>query len=385
MVSETFDLAVVGAGVLGCFHAYHAAKRGLRALLIERNPMPGDASARNFGMIAGTLVDRASELAPYAQATRELYLAIQAETEIGVRRSGSIYLAETPMENQVLREFAAAPGGLRCVYLSGDDARHSYGFIDPAYCRGALHFPDDLTIDPQTLLRGLLGHLTEQLGVAYMPSTTVISAEDDGDGCALHTADGRTLRAARAIICGGAEYRTLFPHHLREAGLQVCKLQMLRTAPQPAGWLPHAVLSGLSIRRYPAFHSCPSYPQLLAEPVAQELADFGIHLLLKQAPDGSVIVGDSHEYADVGAASGLEERTSGAINEAILAYGRRMVRLPSWSIAALWNGFYTVNPDGPIYRATVGRSIHIVTGIGGRGMTIGAGYCAHSLEQILAA
>ena len=43
--SYTFDLIVVGAGVLGTFHAYHAQGRGLKVALVERNGAPDRATA----------------------------------------------------------------------------------------------------------------------------------------------------------------------------------------------------------------------------------------------------------------------------------------------------------------------------------------------------
>ena len=42
------DVIVIGAGVLGTFHAYFAAQKGCTTLLIERNAFPNDASTRNF-------------------------------------------------------------------------------------------------------------------------------------------------------------------------------------------------------------------------------------------------------------------------------------------------------------------------------------------------
>ena len=47
----TWDLVVIGAGVLGTFHALFAAQQGWRTLLIERGELPREASVRNFGLI----------------------------------------------------------------------------------------------------------------------------------------------------------------------------------------------------------------------------------------------------------------------------------------------------------------------------------------------
>src|SRR5438270_13703396 len=51
MAESRWDVVVVGAGVLGTFHAYFACQRGLRTLLIERGTLPGQASVRNFGLV----------------------------------------------------------------------------------------------------------------------------------------------------------------------------------------------------------------------------------------------------------------------------------------------------------------------------------------------
>jgi len=62
--------------------------------------------------------------------------------------------------------------------------------------------------------------------------------------------------------------------------------------------------------------------------VDEQIRAYGIHLLFKQAADGAVIIGDSHEYSAIEHASALEESTSSAINAAILRYGRQMLDLP---------------------------------------------------------
>src|SRR5215469_17162255 len=86
------DIIVIGAGVLGTFHAYFAAQKGYKTLLVERNPFPSDASTRNFGMAVQTIVETDSEWAGFARASREIYQALQQQLELGVRHAGSLYL-----------------------------------------------------------------------------------------------------------------------------------------------------------------------------------------------------------------------------------------------------------------------------------------------------
>jgi FAD dependent oxidoreductase TIGR03364 len=379
------DVLVIGAGVLGTFHAYFAAKKGYKTILLERNQFPSDASTRNFGMIVQTIVETDSEWSQFALASREIYQAIQAETDITVKNPGSLYLASTEIEQRVLQEFASTYASTYfCHYLNAAEVLSRYPFVQAAYCQGALHFPNDLTIEPRYLLRNLLPFVQQNGPVEYIPQTTVVAIETSGQGYRIKDARGNIFTAEHIFVCSGAEYQTLFPELFQASALRVCKLQIMQTVAQPERILPHALLSGLSIQRYPAFASCPSYHLLKEQPADEYIHEYGIHLLFKQAADGTVIIGDSHEYSTFEEANRGEEYTNCHINEVILRYGQRMITLPSWDVQTLWNGYYLIHPQRPIYSETLDGAIHIVTGIGGKGMSTGPGFAKKHIDTVFA-
>ncbi len=378
------DVIVIGAGVLGTFHAYHAACQGYKTLLLERNVLPSAASTRNFGMVMRTIVETGGAWAEYARLSQEIYRRLQYDHDITVAEAGSLYVASTALESQVLAEFAQRYGQeYSCTYLTASEALRRYTFLQQAYCQGVLHFPEDLVIEPQQMLRQFIAYLVAQNTIEYRPQTTVIAVEARGEGCIVRSADGKTFTADHVFVCSGVEYRTLFPASFIKSQLQICKLQMMRTVPQPGPLLPHALLSGLSIMRYPAFKTCPSYTRLAEQEVDQSVRDYGIHVLFKQAVDHSIIIGDSHIYTSCSEASGGEEYTDWQINEAIVRYGQWMLNLPTWKIQQLWNGYYMVNPHSDIYTETIDGVIHIVTGIAGKGMSTGPGFSYHHIKQTL--
>ena len=379
------DVIVIGAGVLGAFHAYFAAQKGYKTLLLERNALPTDASTRNFGMVVQSIVEAEGEWAEYAHVSREIYQAIQQECDISVNVPGSLYLASTEAERIVLEEFAQLYASTyNCEYLSTTEARYRYPFAQADYCQGALHFANDFTIEPRRLLKQWIPYFTEQEQVRYVPYTTVISVESSGKQCIVKDARGNKFTAEQVFVCSGAEYRTLFPDFFRTSGLRICKLQMMQTVALPVRTLPLSILSGLSILRYPAFKSTPSYDKLRQQPVEDDLREYGIHLLFKQAADGSVIIGDSHEYSDFQDASIGEEYTNCRINDAILRYGKRMLDLPSWEIEKTWNGYYLLHPQREVYTETLDGNIHITTGIAGKGMSTGPGFSREHVNKVLA-
>jgi len=377
------DIIVIGAGVLGTFHAYFAAQRGYKTLLIERNTFPGDASTRNFGMIVRSIVETGGEWSTYARTSQEIYQSIQQQHDIGVQVKGSLYIASTDLERTVLQEFtqAFAPA-YNCRFLEAAEALDCYPFIQTSYCRGALLFPDDLTLEPRSMLRQLIPYIVQTAPVEYIPNTTIVEVESSGSQCLTRDAKGNTYTADRVFICSGADYRILFPEFFLRSGLTICKLQMMQTVPQPQ-ILPHSILSGLSIERYPAFKSCPSYPLLQEQAVDQRIRDYGIHLLFKQASDGSIIIGDSHEYSSFEDANTGEESTNCLINETVLSYGRRMITLPTWDMQKLWNGYYLIHPGRQVYSETIEERIHIVTGIAGKGMSTGPGFSRQHIGAVL--
>src|SRR5919201_4720332 len=104
-MAESFDDAVVGAGILGLAHAYHLARRGRRVAVFERGPRAQGASVRNFGMIwpIGQAPGRMHRL---ALRSRDHWLDVLRAADLWHAQTGSLHLAYRDDEAAVLREFA---------------------------------------------------------------------------------------------------------------------------------------------------------------------------------------------------------------------------------------------------------------------------------------
>ncbi|MFN9862007.1 MAG: FAD-dependent oxidoreductase, partial [Bacteroidota bacterium] len=99
---KQFDLIVVGSGVLGTFHAYHAAKKGKLVLLLEKDNQPMQATVRNFGQIVPSGMGK--EWFQFGVRGTEIYNTIQAEADISIRNNGSVYIASDADEQQLIHE-----------------------------------------------------------------------------------------------------------------------------------------------------------------------------------------------------------------------------------------------------------------------------------------
>ncbi len=376
------DLLIVGGGVLGAFHAYHALELGLSVALLERHAEPRGASVRNFGQIVP------SGLAPgrwreYGIESTRLYREIQARADISVRPGGSLYLASDDGEATLLTEMHQidAGEGYRSQLLSKREVLERYPAVRPEYARAGLLYPDEITVEPRVMVARLLALLQER-GLEYRPQRLVTEIAGGPTGVALRDARGDSYRAAKAIVCTGTDFATLYPELFAASDIEVVKLQMMETVPQPGLTLASSILSGLTIRRSEAFAACPSHASVTTTHPAPELQAWGIHLLFKQGADGNVVVGDSHEYRRVAEQDTLGFEVRADLEALILAEARRILNLPSWELARRWYGVYSQRPSGDLYCKEVEPNVHIVTAIGGKGMTASAGFARHHLARL---
>lgn len=384
MGTDTYDLIVVGGGILGTFHAYHALKKGLRVLQLEKDNFPVGSTVRNFGQVVPS--GMAGEWFDYGVRGLDIYQSIQKEMDISVRNNGSIYIASDMDEVQVIHELAAhyhTKGYVHELY-SKDQILSKYPDLNPNYVKEAIVFDQELSIEPEVMIQKLHVFMRtkfEKYVLKY--DTTVITCEDGNDKASITTSGLEVFEATKVLICNGYEFKILYRELFNDSGLEISKLQMMRTKPLSQLYLPGNILTGLTIRRYESFEEyCPSFQSIPIPEYYQELRKYGIHILFKQAADGTIIIGDSHEYAAADCLDELGFAVSSHINELMIAEANRIVPLKKDWIASSWAGFYSQHKDHML-EIDISPRIHIRTGIGGKGMTASAGYAEQSIEKLV--
>lgn len=379
-----FDIIVIGGGILGIAHAYHCLQAGLQVALIERHDYPRGATVRNFGQVVPSGMNRKWQ--SFGRESLRIYQCIQSKVDISVRQEGSIYLASTPEEVGLLEELAAInrQTGYRSILWSKQQCLERYPGLRDSYVKMGLFFPDEVKVDPKVAAQRIIAYCTEQLGLVYFSQTTILDITTRNGRQVLTDNQGKSYQASKTFLCGGTEFQLLFPEIFAQSDLVRVKLQMMETVPQQKQVIPGSVLTGWTIRRYESFHECPSYAAIKAQadPEAYQ-QKFGIHILFKQSPDGGVIIGDSHEYASVAAKETFVLGTDNTINCFILSQAQRIFELEDWQIRRTWIGEYSQCQEQDIFNVTIDQDIHIVTGIGGKGMTGSLGYAKKNVANIL--
>lgn len=380
------DLLIVGAGVLGAFHAFHALRRGLSVTLLEKDQYPQQATVRNFGQVVPS--GMAGRWFDYGRRSLVWYHFIQERADITVRPGGTVYIASDPDEQQVIHELRGImeSRGYPVELLGQAACMEHWPALKASYCREGLYFPGEVSVAPEAMIHRVLDYMQEAFpGFTYRPLTTAVDCHPYESGVRIVTNGGEKLTADKAIVCNGGEFKLLFPDLFASSGIVVSKLQMMRTRPMPEVALSGNILTGLTIRRYESFEECPSFASLPVPEHLRELKRWGIHLLFKKADDGSIIIGDSHEYAGAMEADDLGFSIDSHINELMLREAERIVSFDVRNLDRVWAGFYPQHKERDIVEEDLEGRIHIRTAIGGKGMTSAAGYAEESIAALFGA
>lgn len=375
--ARTADVAIVGAGVLGLAHAYWAAKRGHSVVVFERKPKSMGASIRNFGMI-WPIGQRAGEIHQMAMRSRAIWTEVLEDARLPYRPTGSLHVVYRQEEADLAKEFCerAPAHGYSCHWLLPREVLEKSDAVIADGLRGAIWSGTELTIDPRKIIGELPRFLTEKFGVQFRFGSAVHSI-----GLPKLEAGVETWMVQHAIVCSGDDFETLYPESFGASGITRCKLQMMRTPPQPSGWeLGPSLAAALTLRFYPAFEICTESLPRYKQWVAREMPDYdrwAIHLLVSQTADGALTIGDSHQYGLAVDIFNKEE-----IDRLIIENARTFLRAPNLTIAERWYGVYAKHPDAAYVSIDAAPLVRIVTAPGGSGMTLSFGLAEQMIREM---
>jgi D-hydroxyproline dehydrogenase subunit beta len=169
------------------------------------------------------------------------------------------------------------------------------------------------------------------------------------------------------VVCPGDDFASLFPDRLASAGLGRCTLQMLRLQ-SPSFVLPGTVISDLSLVRYDGFANLPEAGALRRrlELEQNEYLRHGIHLIVAQSSDGSLVVGDSHHY-DAAVAPFADEE----VYELLLDEFRAVTGRPPPPVRERWTGTYAVAKTQAVFIDSPAPNVRLVLVTSGVGASTG--------------
>jgi FAD dependent oxidoreductase TIGR03364 len=357
----SFDLAVVGAGIVGLACALAAAKRGERVVVIDRDSRANGASVRNFGFITVTGQAR-GEMWRRARRTRAAWAEVAAEAGIRILQEGLVMTARRPESVAVLEAFQQTEMGEGCRLLCARDVARHHPELSTPDLLAALSSAHELRVESREAIPRLARWLEGRHAVTFQWETAVRLVETSK----VHTTRG-VIQADAIAVCPGDDLFALFPERIAAYGVTRCKLQMLRLA-DPGFRLSAGVMSDLGLVRYAGYAALAEAAALRTRLQREQPAHLenGVHLIVVQSADGSLVVGDSHHYA-----STPDPFSHDAVDRLILEEFAAVFGRPPSPVVERWTGAYASAHKRNVVIDTPMPGVRLVMVTTGAGASVG--------------
>ena len=201
-MSGSYDVIVIGGGVLGASTAYHCSKEGLHVLVLDKDESLSGTSGATFAWCGAHLKSPASYNL-MSQAAIELYAGLEKElgAELEYGRVGSIsLLMPRPYEQWRERIGPMRAEGYALKLLDARQVR-TLEPETPEFYGGGLHCPMDVEINPFLLVPAYL-RKAKELGAQVQYGREVLAIEAGDSGCHVTTRHAR-YRAGRVVLATG--------------------------------------------------------------------------------------------------------------------------------------------------------------------------------------
>ena len=209
---RSYDVIVVGAGVIGLACAWRAAGSGARVLVIDRSDPAGGTTRVAAGMLApiGELRFGEDELLRMTLASAERYpdfvadLERQTGIETGYRRCGALHVALDRDEAAELRRQhdLQRSRGMAAEWLDPRECRRLEPGLAPSF-HGGIHVASEAAVDPRALGAALAAGLAAAGGELRTGADVEALLLDGGRVDGVRTGDGAEHRAPAVVVATG--------------------------------------------------------------------------------------------------------------------------------------------------------------------------------------
>jgi glycine/D-amino acid oxidase-like deaminating enzyme len=352
---QSFDVLIVGAGIVGCACALECAQEGLRVGLVEGNVPGGGVTAAGMGHVV--VMDDSPAQLDLTRYSRSLWqrLIPKLADAVEYETRGTLWVAadEEEMGEVHAKRSVYSAAGVRAEVLNEAEVEAE----EPRLRRGlagGLLVPDDGVIYPpgasDWFLEGALA-----LGAIVFQGSAAVSARK-GE---LRLADGTTLKSDRIVLATGTD----------------CSLLPTLPIKKRKGHL-------LITDRYPDFlhHQLVELGYLKS---AHKLESDSVAFNIQPRRTGQLLIGSSRQYnnedsrSDTGILSQMLERAQSYMPELAQLSGLRV-----------WTGFRAATPDklpliGPAEGLSDDRTLWLAAGFEGLGITNAPAAARLLTDQIL--
>lgn len=352
MSGETFDVAIVGAGIVGAACARECALAGMRVAVIEEKIIGGGATAAGMGHIV--VMDDSEAQFALTRYSQELWRALLPEfaPEVEYESCGTIWVAadEEEMHAVATKHAYYSARGVPADVLD----LYQLAQAEPnlrAGLAGGLLVPQDAVLYPPAAAAWLLARAQERGAQLHVGKPV---SEITGHGVRL--TDNTWISSGFTVNATGAWAPALTP------GLQVRKRK------------GHLVITD----RYPGFlrHQLVELGYLKS---AHSVTADSVAFNVQPRVTGQILIGSSRQYGNE--STTVDREMVRAMLERAQSY---MPAIGKLSAIRCWTGFRAATPDKlPLIGPSPEPGLYLATGHEGLGITTSLATGRLLADQIL--
>ncbi|HSY69011.1 MAG TPA: FAD-dependent oxidoreductase [Edaphobacter sp.] len=351
---KSYDVLIVGAGIVGCACAFECAQADLRVGLIERGVTGGGATAAGMGHIV--VMDDSPAQLDLTRYSRSLWqqLVPKLPDTVEYETRGTLWVAanEEEMTEVHSKRSTYAAVGVAADVLNQAEVAAEEPKLRPGLAGGLL-VPDDGVIYPPAAAEWLLDQAVT-LGATLLQGIAVSA----GDG-ELRLADGTILHSDRIVLATGAD-NSLMP----TLPIKKRKGHLLITDRYP-GFLRHQLVELGYLKS--------------AHTIETDSVAFNI----QPRRTGQLLIGSSRQYGDEDSRS-----DAGILTQMLERATSYMPELACISGLRIWTGFRAATPDklpliGPAQGLSDDHTLWVAAGFEGLGITNALGAARLLSDQML--
>lgn len=349
----TFDVAIVGGGIVGAAIALEAARSGLRVVVIEPSVIGGGATAAGMGHIV--VMDDSDAQFALTHYSQQLWQEVAPELprDVEYEECGTLWVAADDEEMDEVRRKVRfyQSRGVAVEVLDAESLAEAEPNLRPGLA-GALLVPGDGVVYPPCAARYFL-ELAQSVGAQLRLGSSAVELSDNG----VKLSDGSFISADTTVNATGSWAPMLSP------GIDVQKRK------------GHLLITD----RYPGFvrHQLVELGYLKS---AHSISSDSVAFNAQPRKTGQVLIGSSRQY-------GVDDpKVEATMLSRMLARAEEyMPGITELSAIRTWTGFRAATPDKlPLIGLCPGYDrVYLATGHEGLGITTSMGTAKLLVDQLL--
>lgn len=344
-MTRACDVAIIGAGVMGCALAHDLSAKGRSVVVLDRSTICSGSSGVNAG---GVRHQFTAELNVRA-ATRSIERIASFEEEFGVdvgfRQVGYLFLVERRDTEQLFKKAVDLQRscGVPSDFVSPEDIRELVPMASTDYLVGGAFCPGDGHLDPHTLVSGFAA-VARRRGALFIQNCAVTGFDMGSDRIvAVRTSTGEVFSPAVVVNAAGAWATDI----ARRAGVDV----------EITPWHSQVFLLG----------GIEDLPDTLPMTIDFDNGKTYVH----REGAGLLAGNDDGWQRDTSWPVGFDESRAPILIERLV---RRFPVLEDARLKRGWAGLLEVTPDeNPIVGWTGPRNFYTAAGFSGHGLSLAPG------------